>query len=807
MLPFRMLGLLILTLLFCGAHSTCPSELNTLLLHPPVIIEEYGSEVFINCSSANEKISLWVGDEVLKNLTERDLIQHRISLTEWNMTAECRIQLNDSHECINTFDITVYKNPKVILSITPGHTQGEETQYELKCDVIDAAPAQNLNVTWYKNDQIFATNVSTETSRAPVNESFTQRFSISKGEKNARFRCEAKLDFGTVKQLIPVVSQEHSVSALYAPELTANHTNEIRVHRGENVTLACEVKGNPPPVFSWTFDGKNMSENTNKLEIIQSNHSAIYICAAINELGNIIVEMNVLVAEEPENATAAAPPTVPTQDCTPNLTPSEAVVRFGEPVEINCAAVTDVIGIGWEVSVGGIGFQQHLTNLTWKVKKLEEWTAQPLCYVTLKNGSQCFAGPNITLYKIPDIVTVSAVDHGPMIEGREYRLRCDIKNVAPAQLQVKWYKGNETLFTEDIKLPSVTPLNVSSHFNITPKRNDNGSVIRCEAELQLGPKGPALHPAASAPYIANVHYKPLFKACPDRYTATEGKSTLQEFPCEIDGNPPTSINWYHNGKNISSYEPLKRKDSGNYMAEIVNIIGKSSTSVSITIEYGPTFSCEGEYEVEENGKFRNPCEPEGVPPPRITWFKHEKSIFLQHWTKEDSGEYSLNATNLHGTAIHKFNLTVLYAPEFTDGNTTVAFIQGGNMTLNCSAVGNPSPGINWEYQPYTNLKNSTVGRYKIITVTGATSNNAGVYKCVATNKVGTVTRSVTLVKKDKASDPPNYLWLIIPLVFVFLFLLVLLSHFYKKKQGHYSFVANQDPSDMPLTAKSGTVHA
>ena len=105
-------------------------------------------------------------------------------------------------------------NPKVILSIKPEHTQGEETHYELKCDVIDAAPAQNLKVTWYKNNQIFANNVSSETTRAPVNESFTLRFSISKGENNTKFRCEAKLDFGAVKQLNPVVSQEHNVSAL-----------------------------------------------------------------------------------------------------------------------------------------------------------------------------------------------------------------------------------------------------------------------------------------------------------------------------------------------------------------------------------------------------------------------------------------------------------------------------------------------------------------------------------------------------------------------------------------------------------------
>jgi len=91
-------------------------------------------------------------------------------------------------------------------------------------------------------------------------------------------------------------------ASLDAPELTENHSNEITVYQGENVTLTCEVKGNPPPVFYWTTDGTIISENTNKLEIIQQNHSAIYTCTATNELGNVTVEINVSVTEKPKNA-------------------------------------------------------------------------------------------------------------------------------------------------------------------------------------------------------------------------------------------------------------------------------------------------------------------------------------------------------------------------------------------------------------------------------------------------------------------------------------------------------------------------
>lgn len=113
----------------------------------------------------------------------------------------------------------------------------------------------------------------------------------------------------------------------------------------------------------------------------------------------------------------------------------------------------------------------------------------------------------LTLYtETPDTVSVSARDPGSVVEGTDFLLKCDIINVAPVQkLKVKWYRGNGIVHTEMFNDTRVAPVNVSSVLRVTPVRDYNASIFRCEAELHFGPKGPELTPKSSSPYIAVVH--------------------------------------------------------------------------------------------------------------------------------------------------------------------------------------------------------------------------------------------------------------------------------------------------------------
>lgn len=95
---------------------------------------------------------------------------------------------------------------------------------------------------------------------------------------------------------------------------------------------------------------------------------------------------------------------------------------------------------------------------------------------------------------------------------------------------------------------------------------------------------------------------------------------------------------------------------------------------------------------------------------------------------------------------------------FTSENYTTKVTPGQNITLECSAEGNPSPDIRWNYTSAGNVMETTGGLQRSISVTGATSTNAGVYVCVAVNKVGRVSRSVTLIMKGIITDYVPFLF-------------------------------------------------
>ncbi|XP_031681830.1 intercellular adhesion molecule 1-like [Oncorhynchus kisutch] len=194
------------------------------------------------------------------------------------------------------------------------------------------------------------------------------------------------------------------------------------------------------------------------------------------------------------------------------LNPPRVVLRYGDSVSVNCStSSTDHEGIGWEDTFGGTSFEQDVNIVTWTVDNLTDWTIEPTCYITLIDSKQPSKVLPVILYNTPDSVSISVLRHsGPMVEGTQYQLQCDIQNIAPLQnLVVKWYKGNEPLDNVTYSTVSKTPVDVSNTLMISPSRDDDGAQYRCRAELDLGPEGPQPHPTVtSEPLSITVHYPP-----------------------------------------------------------------------------------------------------------------------------------------------------------------------------------------------------------------------------------------------------------------------------------------------------------
>lgn len=108
--------------------------------------------------------------------------------------------------------------------------------------------------------------------------------------------------------------------------------------------------------------------------------------------------------------------------------------------------------------------------------------------------------------EMPDSVSMTRPGQlGSMIEGETYRMRCDIVNVAPvANVSVHWYKGDQIIYTEKREGSTPFPDNISSAFDLTAQRGDNGTQFWCEAKLDLSPSVPNMPTVLSEPQEVTV---------------------------------------------------------------------------------------------------------------------------------------------------------------------------------------------------------------------------------------------------------------------------------------------------------------
>ncbi|XP_073694578.1 vascular cell adhesion protein 1-like [Garra rufa] len=280
-------------------------------------------------------------------------------------------------------------------------------------------------------------------------------------------------------------------------------------------------------------------------------------------------------------------------DCPVQFSQKSVVVEYGGSVAVTCTASVQHYGMGWEASEGGVD-KTSASVITWSVSDLTEWEIEPFCYIfyNKSHDKPCEVELPVTVYKTPDSVSISTLKHsGPMMEGNQYQLQCDVTDVSPVQyLTVKWYKGqtllDQTTFTDTIK----TPVNETATILIRPDRADDGAQYRCEAELDLGAEGPQPPPTVtSQPLSSEVYYKPKHSKSKE----TIIKDDTVTLDCTVKANPAPTYTWHSEHlkeKSSSSKLPSSTLSTGKYTCTASNSLG-SDSKVFIVKSSGsrPTF--------------------------------------------------------------------------------------------------------------------------------------------------------------------------------------------------------------------------
>nr|XP_046228625.1 intercellular adhesion molecule 3-like [Scatophagus argus] len=277
--------------------------------------------------------------------------------------------------------------------------------------------------------------------------------------------------------------------------------------------------------------------------------------------------------------------------CPLTMSPSALVVRFGDPVTANCSVQKMGFSLlGWEVSLAPPEpTMDHF--LVWKVDNITTWNIEPMCYALSDQGGQCHLKLPLKVYKPPDKVTISLVNHtGSLYEGHQYSLRCTVHDVAPVEnLVVTFYRGQTALSQLQSSSSSNNNNNNTENpftefftLNITPTKDDDGVQYWCEAKLELGPEGPQHPPVVkSQKFTATVLFGPQL-VCPTKLQVREGES----LSCEVRGNPPPSVTWFRDGQVVTPPTSSSRKHAGKYTVLVKGFLEQRNFTVEVEVLEG-----------------------------------------------------------------------------------------------------------------------------------------------------------------------------------------------------------------------------
>ncbi|XP_026212208.1 hemicentin-2-like [Anabas testudineus] len=555
----------------------------------------------------------------------------------------------------------------------------------------------------------------------------------------------------TVSNKLANVSATLEITVTYPPSQIVE-LEDSEVDAGSDVWLKCSSMGNPRPKYIWSYyrtdNVKEESEDgVSRLLIHDANAFNVgsYTCHASNERGQVSKTVRLTVR--------GAQPFCPIE-----LNPSIVVVKYGDPVSINCSTSNSLVEtMGWEAPQGGTGMKPT-KHLTWTLERLTEWTIEPSCFINLLPGGpteQCDKKAKVVLYTFPENISISSnslFDGATFVlnENKTYNFSCNVKQVAPVQnLTVRWYKGDTLIYTDTFKDPNMKPVNQSSFLNFTMTRRDNGVTLRCEAHMDLEPEGPQLL-VSSQEYDITVQFGPDVQC--SQIEVLEGETL--ESKCPVEGNPTPFVTWRKDGKSTNLSIPLSRKDAGEYSVEAEGF-SSIHEKVQVLVLYKPELNCSSTYTAPEYAPHNISCTVEGYPEPEIIWSKDGEEVeFPKNLTRSDAGQYVITVSNKLANVSATLEITVTYPPsqivELEDSEVDA----GSDVWLKCSSMGNPRPKYIWTYYRMDNVKEESEDGVSRLLIHDANAFNVGSYTCHASNERGQVSKTVRLTVRGAKPQCP-----------------------------------------------------
>ncbi|XP_023315487.1 titin homolog [Trichogramma pretiosum] len=290
--------------------------------------------------------------------------------------------------------------------------------------------------------------------------------------------------------------------------------------------------------------------------------------------------------------------------------------------------------------------------------------------------------------------------------------------------------------------------------------------------------------------IPRNYRKPRFM---ESLTAVLTEEGLVSFECKVVGFPTPLLRWFKDGKELKPgdvYQLTGTNSLGTYCCVAKNCMGEATSTAELTLEdiknqlndeerlqlltinQPPKFikglkSCEAKI----CSDFKFTVQVSVMPVPNFSWYRDDHLIENEdryQVEKENTGVVHLNilklefcdqaewkcvASNDFGHSVTSCFLKLIIPrhyrkPKFLE-NLRAILSEGGAVNLECKVIGVPQPTLKW-YKDGEELKPGDI--HKIISGQDGTC-SLGTYTCEATNCMGTVSSSASLLGYEDRISP------------------------------------------------------
>ncbi|XP_046823070.1 obscurin isoform X4 [Vespa crabro] len=634
-------------------------------------------------------------------------------------------------------------------------------------------PGEEPQFTWLRDGQPFDPEERFKVLFKDNEDTLALVFQHVKPEDAGLYTCVAQTSTGNISCSAELTVQGAVNQLLRDPEKPKleSESKQSEVSAGGSAMLDLQVKGYPKPDITWTKDGKEIVaggrikylwEDEESLSLVikhvTTKDAGVYTIRAKNELGEDTTEIELIVKSAPKVIKKQSNATTVVEE---SLTMTVQVEGTPTP-EIKWYKDGQLIQESERIKIEKEG--SDIYKLVIKSVRIED--AGSYSIVARNEINQTTEIWNLTVKSPPKIRkrlgSIPVID-----EGDTLTLLIEVD--ADPEATVKWYK-DEQIVVEDERIKIVREGN-NYMLKITGTVGTDAAVYKTEV---INAHGTILDQTR-----VQVSGVPRFKTKLIDVSVNEGDANV-ELAVEVDGYPKPSVQWFIDDVEITEkrteytrieegdryklvMKDVKAEMTGSYTCKVENEYGENKCHADFVVKTRPKLLKKlTDQRIKEGDTLKLTVEISGTPEPEIKWYKDGQEVSADARIKitrdkqrkesydltvtlvkgSDGGAYEVRAENELGMVLSKSKVIVLTPPHIIESSLKNRMIfETQNTTFEVTTTGLPRPDAKWFkdgkiLRTGERIRITNAGDKYELELSKATLQDAGLYECIFTNKLG-----------------------------------------------------------------------